>query len=189
MIHGVWVSFQTFICGKSYILGGRYRKWVRYFEQVVFAIIVKLCLSNDLWRYSILSKMAIGFQLFISAHWVGSTTQYTTPAIWVQVWDLVPKMLCNLVMKAVTRSIHTNLARTRILKGARENASVILQELPTAELDIDIDTAHVKGTILCALETLYFTRPCISCGESQLCLKEFIPNVLVSDQIPVQKLR
>lgn len=134
MIHGFWVSFQTFICGKSYILGGRYRKWMRYFEQVVFAIIVKLCLSNDLWRYSILSKMAIGFQLFISAHWVGSTTQYTTPAIWVQVWELVPKMLCNLVMKAVTGSIHTNLARARILKGARENASVILQELPTAEL-------------------------------------------------------
>lgn len=49
-------------------------------------------------------------------------------------WELVPKMLCNLVMKAVTRSIHTNLARARILKGARENASVILQELPTAEL-------------------------------------------------------
>lgn len=52
MVHRFWISFQTFICGKFYILEGSYKQWMRYFEEVVFAVILNLCLSSDLWRYS-----------------------------------------------------------------------------------------------------------------------------------------
>lgn len=39
------ILFQTFICGKSYIWGGRYREWRRYSEEVIFAIILKTSLQ------------------------------------------------------------------------------------------------------------------------------------------------